>query len=60
LISVSVAPVSYFFCASAPLLDAASTAAAATDAIVNRLAMAGITVSLLSSDLDGVRYIRLS
>ena len=29
LISVSVAPVSYFFCASAPLEDAASTATAA-------------------------------
>ena len=33
LISVSVAPVSYFFCASAPLLDAASTANAAAEAI---------------------------
>ena len=32
LISVSVAPVSYFFCASAPLLDTASIATAAEKA----------------------------
>jgi hypothetical protein len=41
-----VAPVSYFFCASAPLPDAASTANAATEAIVILFAIAGIAVSL--------------
>src|ERR1700691_6541819 len=33
VISVSVAPVSYFFCASAPAVDPARSANAATDAI---------------------------
>src|ERR1700691_4893166 len=46
LISVSVAPVSYFFCASAPLLDAASTASAAAEAIAILFMIAGIAVSL--------------
>jgi hypothetical protein len=46
LISVSVAPVSYFFCASAPLLDAARKANAA-EAIASLVAKTGITVSLL-------------
>ena len=36
LISVSVAPTSYFFCASAPLVDAASKARAA-EAMVKRV-----------------------
>src|ERR1051326_5779193 len=36
LISVSVAPVSYFFCASAPLLEAASTTRAAERAAGRR------------------------
>src|SRR5437870_7750409 len=36
LISVSVAPVSYFFCASAPLQDAASTTRAAERAAGRR------------------------
>src|ERR1700674_3863222 len=45
LISVSVAPVSYFFCVSAPLLDAASTANAA-ETIATLVAVTGITVSL--------------
>src|ERR1700722_17328324 len=47
LISVSVAPVSYFFCASAPLLDAAASANAAAMTIL--LAMAGMSVSLFPS-----------
>src|ERR1035437_9310296 len=46
LISVSVAPVSYFFCASAPLLVAASTARAAEKA-PNRNWIAGILISLI-------------
>jgi len=37
LISVSVAPVSYFFCANAPLLVAASTARAAAKAPSRKL-----------------------
>ena len=41
LISVSVAPASYFFCASAPLLVAASTAMAAEKA-ANRNWIAGM------------------
>jgi hypothetical protein len=45
LISVSVAPVSYFFCASAPLVDAASTAKAA-EAIAILFLVKGIAVSL--------------
>jgi hypothetical protein len=44
-ISVSVAPVSYFFCASAPLLVAASNARAAEKA-PNRKLIAGIFISL--------------
>jgi hypothetical protein len=47
LISVSVAPVSYFFCASAPLLDAASSASAAAETIAILLDVTGINVSLL-------------
>src|SRR6476646_1675412 len=47
LISVSVAPVSYFFCASAPLLIAASKAMAAEKA-PNRNWIAGMWVSLIS------------
>src|SRR6476660_9774493 len=47
LISVSVAPVSYFFCASAPLLVAASKAMAAEKA-PNRNWIAGMWVSLVS------------
>ncbi len=46
LISVSVAPVSYLFCASAPLLDAASTANAA-ETIAILFMVTGITVSLV-------------
>src|SRR5665213_1883022 len=42
LISVSVAPASYFFCASAPLLDAASMMNAA-EAIANLLKATGIS-----------------
>jgi hypothetical protein len=49
LISVSVAPVSYFFCASAPLLDAASTANAA-ETIAILFMVTGITVSLVPFD----------
>src|SRR5437879_13438846 len=45
LISVSVAPVSYFFCASSPLLVAASTARAAEKA-PNRNGLEGILISL--------------
>src|SRR3982074_2104507 len=41
LISVSVAPVSYFFCASAPLADAASTRKAA-EKVASRRWVAGI------------------
>jgi hypothetical protein len=41
LISVSVAPVSYFFCASAPLEDAASTTKAA-ERVASRVWKAGI------------------
>jgi hypothetical protein len=41
LISVSVAPVSYFFCADTPLVDATSTVNAA-EAIANLLALANI------------------
>src|SRR6185437_2909391 len=44
LISVSVAPVSYFFCASAPLLDAASTMSAA-EAMASLLLATGISGS---------------
>src|SRR6266403_3846912 len=47
LISVSVAPVSYFFCASAPLLITASKAMAAEKA-PNRNWIAGMWVSLVS------------
>src|ERR1700680_4620443 len=47
LISLSVAPVSYFFCASAPLLVAASTARAAEKA-TNRNEIAGMWISLVS------------
>src|SRR5882724_9431318 len=45
LISVSEAPVSYFFCASAPLLVAANNARAAEKA-PNRKLIAGILISL--------------
>src|SRR5438132_3367467 len=45
LISVSVAPVSYFFCANAPLLVAASSARAAAKAPSRRL-IADILISL--------------
>src|SRR4051812_46314025 len=45
LISVSVAPTSYFFCARAPLLVAASNARAAEKA-PNRKLIAGILISL--------------
>src|SRR6266403_879897 len=41
LISVSVAPVSYFFCASAPLADAARTTRAA-ERVASRRWIAGI------------------
>src|SRR5258706_3886584 len=47
LISVSVAPTSYFFCASVPLLVAASIARAAERA-PNRNWIAGILISLIS------------
>src|SRR3982074_2006829 len=46
LISVSVAPMSYFFCASAPLLVAARIARAAEKA-PNRNWIAGILISLI-------------
>src|ERR1700712_1254555 len=42
LISVSVAPVSYFFCASAPLADTANKANA-VEAMANGLAITGMT-----------------
>src|SRR6516165_602972 len=42
LISVAVAPVSYFFCASAPLLETASRAIAA-EKTARRMAITGIT-----------------
>src|SRR5215216_6046633 len=45
LISVSLAPVSYFFCANAPLLVAASSARAAATAPSRKLIM-GILISL--------------
>src|SRR6202035_3887136 len=54
LISVSVAPVSYFFCASAPLPDAASTASAVAEATTILLVMTGMIVSLFSICMDGV------
>src|ERR1700722_19763059 len=56
LISVSVAPVSYFFCASAPLLEAASTANAAAEAMAILFVMAGISVSLFSNGMGGVSW----
>src|ERR1700730_7577297 len=46
LISVSVAPMSYFFCADAPLLVAARIARAAEKA-PNRNWIAGILISLI-------------
>jgi hypothetical protein len=52
LISVSVAPVSYFFWASAPLTDALNTASAATGAIMYRLAIKGIAIFLRYGDWD--------
>src|ERR1700681_2213423 len=54
LISVSVAPVSYFFCASAPLPVAASTAMAAEKA-ANRNWITGMWVSLRSD--EGVTFV---
>src|ERR1700688_3418194 len=52
LISVSVAPVSYFFCASAPLLVAARIARAAEKA-PNRNWIAGILISLILIECVG-------
>jgi hypothetical protein len=49
LISVSLAPVSYFFCASAPLADAANNANAAIEAIAFLLAKTAMTFSLWST-----------
>src|ERR1700733_7908346 len=49
LISVSLAPVSYFFCASAPLADAASIANATIGAIAFLLAKTVMTFSLSST-----------
>src|SRR5579864_1625553 len=46
LISVSVAPVSYFFWASAPLVDPASNANAATEATATLFAKTAMTFSL--------------
>ena len=54
LISVSVAPVSYFFCASAPLPDAASSASAVAEATTILFVMTGMIVSLFSIHMDGV------
>ncbi len=54
LISVSVAPASYFFCASAPLLVAASTATAAEKA-PSRNWKTGIWISLMSD--EGVTFL---
>src|SRR5258706_3742619 len=55
LISVSVAPVSYFFCASAPLLDAANTANAAAETIAILLMVNAIMmISLFFNDVGGV------
>src|SRR3954470_17116028 len=51
LISVSLAPVSYFFCASAPLADAASTAMAAQK-IASRLVGTNIMTSPLVISAD--------
>src|SRR5450631_3227346 len=51
LISVSVAPMSYFFCASAPLLEAASRARAAEKA-PNRKWIAGIMTSLVGLNVS--------
>src|SRR5579863_5354398 len=56
LISVSVAPVSYFFCASAPLLDAANTMSAA-EASASLLLATGISGSPL---IVGSRHILVS
>src|ERR1700674_1347463 len=56
LISVSVAPVSYFFCASAPLLEAASTANAAAEAMAILFVTTGMKVSLFSNGMDGVSW----
>src|ERR1700743_1032306 len=56
LISLSVAPVSYFFCASAPVLDPASSANAATAAIAVLLAKTAITFSLWSAGDACVRH----
>jgi hypothetical protein len=46
LISVSVAPGSYFFCASAPLLNPARSANAATDVIAILFKKTVMTFSL--------------
>src|SRR5271155_3983298 len=53
LISVSVAPSSYFFCASVPVLDPARSANAATDAIAVLLKKTVMTFSLSSSVSGG-------
>jgi hypothetical protein len=49
--------VSYFFCASAALLEAASTAKAAAEAMAILLVMTGMTVSLFSNGMDGVSWL---
>jgi len=49
LISVSVAAVSFFYCASAPVLEAASRANA-VERIARRVAVAGITSLPFSSE----------
>src|ERR1700734_3310360 len=53
LISVSVAPSSYFFCASAPVLDPAKSANAATDTIAVLFRQTVMTFSLSSNVSDG-------
>jgi hypothetical protein len=57
LISVSVAPGSYFFCASALLLEAASTANAAAAAMAILFLMTGMAISLFSNGMDGVSWL---
>jgi hypothetical protein len=58
LISVSVAPVSYFFCAIAPLEDAMPIASA-VEAMANLLSKTGIPVSLCFFDGRVMRVLAL-
>jgi hypothetical protein len=49
--------VSYFFCASAPLLEAASTANAAAEAMAILFVTTGMTISLFSNGMDDVSWL---